>query len=128
MRHSPGKPRQDASEDEGFEQSVAAKEARMRRSRRMGDRSVWFGLGMFGVIGWTITIPVLLGTFLGVWLDGRTGGGIRWTLGLMALGFIFGGVNAWNWIEKARTEGLDEAYDPDESDRDHGGDREDEPR
>gem|GEM_PF-415356 len=91
-------------EDERFERSVAAKAARMRKARRAGDRTVLFGLGMFGLVGWTIVVPVVAGTLIGVWLDGRTGGGIRWTLGLMALGLVVGGVNAWNWIEKSRAE------------------------
>ncbi|MEZ5580989.1 MAG: hypothetical protein R3F40_17230 [Candidatus Competibacteraceae bacterium] len=30
--------------------------------------SVWFGLGLFGIVGWTRALPAVLGA-LGLWLD-----------------------------------------------------------
>jgi ATP synthase protein I len=43
-------------------------------------RTVWFGLGMMGLIGWSVAIPTLLGAALGLWLDKRHPGAIpgRW--------------------------------------------------
>ena len=32
---------------------------------------VWFGLGMMGLIGWSVAIPTVLGAALGLWLDQR---------------------------------------------------------
>jgi predicted F0F1-ATPase subunit len=32
---------------------------------------VWFGLGMMGLIGWSVAVPTLLGAALGLWLDSR---------------------------------------------------------
>ena len=40
--------------------------SRRRRQRRAG---VWFGLGMMGLIGWSVAVPTLLGAALGLWLD-----------------------------------------------------------
>lgn len=94
--------------EDRFERRIAAKEARMRRARRAGDRGVWFGLGMFGLVGWSVSIPVLAGTLLGVYLDRRANGGIAWTLSLMTLGFIVGSMNAWHWIERSRAQGEEE--------------------
>lgn len=94
---------------DAFERRVAAKEARLRRARKVGDRGVWFGLGMFGLVGWSVSIPVLAGTLLGVYLDRRTNAGIGWTLSLMTLGFIIGGINAWNWVERSRAQGEEDA-------------------
>lgn len=95
-------PKRGSDNDERFERDVAAKEARMRLARKSGGRGIWFGLGMFGLVGWSVSVPVLLATLLGVYLDRRTGGGIRWTLSLMTLGFLLGGINAWNWVERSR--------------------------
>ena len=41
---------------------------------------VWFGLGMMGLIGWSVVVPTLLGAALGIWLDKRHPGSIpgRW--------------------------------------------------
>jgi ATP synthase protein I len=36
---------------------------------------VWFGLGMMGLIGWSVAVPTLLGAALGIWLDNRYPGG-----------------------------------------------------
>ena len=40
-----------------FAEQVGAKAARKLRAR--GDRSqgVWFGLGMMGLIGWSVVVP-----------------------------------------------------------------------
>lgn len=89
-------------EQRRFERQLARKNERLRRFRTEGDRGIWFGLGMFGLVGWSIAVPVLLGTAIGVWLDGRFGGGIRWTLSLMVGGLVFGGMNVWNWLERQR--------------------------
>ena len=94
----------DGRSEDRFEQRVAARVARMRRARRAGQRSPLFGLGMLGLVGWSISIPVLAGTLAGAYLDRRAGTGVRWTLSLMVLGFVVGGLNAWNWIERTRTE------------------------
>ena len=50
---------------------VGARAERKRRARREGRTSPWFGLGMFGLIGWSVAIPTLIGIALGLWLDER---------------------------------------------------------
>ena len=50
------------------------------------QRSVWFGLGMFGLIGWSVAIPTLLGAALGQWVDKHYPGRFSWTLTLLLLG------------------------------------------
>lgn len=83
---------------EEFHRQVERKEERSRRAKEAGDRSMRYGFRSFGVIGWTIVVPTLLGIAIGAWLDARAGGGIRFTLSLMAAGLIIGMLNAWNWI------------------------------
>lgn len=85
-------------EREEFCRQVERKEERSRRAREAGDQTIRHGFGAFGVVGWSIVVPTLLGIVIGAWLDTRAGGGIRYTLSLMAAGLIIGLVNVWNWI------------------------------
>ncbi|NJL81109.1 MAG: ATP synthase subunit [Richelia sp. SM2_1_7] len=70
------------------------------KARREGNHTVWFGLGMFGIIGWSIAIPTLLGIALGVWIDTKFPSQYSWTLMLLFIGVVFGCINAWYWIER----------------------------
>ena len=79
--------------------AVGAKAVRKLRARR-STQGVWFGLGMMGLVGWSVVMPTLLGAALGVWLDGRYPGSHSWTLALLVLGLILGCVNAWHWVSK----------------------------
>jgi ATP synthase protein I len=81
---------------------VRAKEARKIRARRQKDRSVWFGLGMFGLIGWSVAIPTLVGIALGVWIDLKSGSRYSWTLMLLVIGIAVGCLNAWFWVSRER--------------------------
>ena len=55
---------------------------------------------MFGVIGWSIAAPTLLGVLLGAWLDKRRPGVHSWTLSLLIAGLSLGCANAWYWVAK----------------------------
>ncbi|MFO7644303.1 MAG: AtpZ/AtpI family protein [Desulfosarcina sp.] len=81
-------------------EEIAAKAARKLRAQRHVTRTVWFGLGMMGLIGWSVAIPTLLGALLGVWLDQRYPGGRSWTLALLVAGLAIGCMNAWHWVTK----------------------------
>jgi ATP synthase protein I len=81
-----------------WEGSVQKKERRKIRARSQKNRSIWFGFGMFGVVGWSIVVPALLGIFLGIWIDQKWPSQFSWTLMLMLAGLVIGGINAWNWI------------------------------
>jgi ATP synthase protein I len=61
---------------------------------------IMFGLGVFGIIGWSISIPTLLGIFLGIYLDDTFSMGFSWTLTLLFVGVIVGCLNAWYWIKQ----------------------------
>lgn len=84
----------------GMERAVAEKEQRRVRSRQAGERSAWFGLGMFGVIGWSIAAPMVAGIAVGLWIDSKFETQRSWTLMLMVLGLGIGCVNAWSWIHR----------------------------
>ncbi|MBU2572938.1 MAG: AtpZ/AtpI family protein [Elusimicrobia bacterium] len=93
---------------------VGAKAARKLRAQRHVTRGVWFGLGMMGLIGWSVVVPTLLGAALGIWLDRHYPGSHSWTLMLLVTGLGVGCLNAWNWVTKEDTEIREEQDDNDE--------------
>jgi ATP synthase protein I len=80
-----------------FADQVGAKAARKLRARR-STPGVWFGLGMMGLIGWSVVVPTLAGAALGLWLDTHHPGRHGLTLALLVVGLAIGCVNAWHWV------------------------------
>jgi ATP synthase protein I len=97
-----------------FSLEVGAKAARKLKARRHPTQGVWFGLGMMGLIGWSVAVPTLLGAALGLWLDNRHSGTHSWTLALLVAGLAIGCVNAWHWVAKEDQAMREEQQDPDE--------------
>jgi len=93
---------------------VGAKAARKLRAKRNATPGVWFGLGMMGLIGWSVVVPTLLGAALGIWLDQRYPGGRSWTLALLVVGLMIGCFNAGHWVVKEDQAMRDEQEDNDE--------------
>jgi ATP synthase protein I len=81
-------------------EQIGSKAARKQKALRNPAPGVWFGLGMMGLIGWSVVVPTLLGAALGLWLDRTYPGGHSWTLALMAAGLTIGCLNAWHWVAK----------------------------
>ncbi|MDK2848441.1 MAG: synthase protein [Desulfuromonadales bacterium] len=81
---------------------LAAKQARKLRARGQRDHNAWFGLGMFGLVGWSVAIPAVALTALGVWIDAHHAGPYSWTLMLLVIGVGLGCVNAWFWVSRER--------------------------
>ncbi len=86
-----------------FEKVVGDLEKRKLQVQREKN-SVWSGLGLFGIIGWSIVLPTVLGAASGIWLDNNYKGDFSWTLSLLVGGLMMGCVIAWNWIEKENKE------------------------
>lgn len=83
-----------------FADRIGAQAARKLKARRDSTRGVWSGLGMMGLIGWSVVVPTLGGAALGLWLDSRHSGGRSWTLALLMAGLSIGCLNAWRWVAK----------------------------
>jgi ATP synthase protein I len=103
-----------AKDETGFSREVAAKAARKLKAQRNPAQGVWFGLGMMGLIGWSVVVPTLLGAALGIWLDKRHPGIHSWTLTLLIVGLAIGCLNAWHWVDKEDKEMRKEQEDTDE--------------
>ena len=84
--------------DADFDAKITAQVERKLKAQRAGAQSAWFGLGMFGMIGWSVAVPTLLGALLGAWWDRHHAGPHSWTLALLAAGLIIGCGNAWYWV------------------------------
>lgn len=93
-------PNQQQKKHPEFRREISKKAARKLKARRQDTPGVWFGLGMMGLIGWSISIPMLIGAVLGTWLDKNYAGDHSWTLALLVAGLTLGCFNAWRWVAK----------------------------
>lgn len=93
---------------------IDAKAKRMLKARKNNAPNVWFGLGMIGLIGWSVTVPTLVGAAIGIWLDKRFPGSHSWTLALLVSGLAIGCLNAWHWIAKEEAAMHDDQENDDE--------------
>lgn len=91
-------------DDSGFARQVGVKETRKLRAQRKAVQTVWMGFGMMGLVGWSVAVPTLLGTALGIWLDKHYPGIHSWTLSLLIIGLFAGCLNAWYWVAKEDNE------------------------
>lgn len=54
-----------------------------------------------GTLGFVFILPIILGAYLGVWLDEKLKGySIMWTLNLIILGVVIGAVNVYLLIKE----------------------------
>ena len=97
-----------------FSREVGLKAARKLKARHRSRQSVWFGLGMMGLIGWSVAIPTLLGAMLGLWLDKHYPDKHAWTLMLLLIGLVIGCLNAWHWVTKEDRKIREEQEEEDE--------------
>ncbi len=88
------------SRQEAFGRKVGAQEARKLRARKHGRDGIWLGFGAFGLIGWSVAVPTVLGAAVGVWLDKHHPGQLSWTLTLLGVGLAMGCLNAWHWVQR----------------------------
>jgi ATP synthase protein I len=98
MRDNPELPLEDR--EDALSHQIGLAEARKLRTKRRGVQGIWIGLGMFGLIGWSVAIPTLLGTLLGAFIDKHYPGVHSWTLTLLIIGLFIGCLNAWHWVAR----------------------------
>lgn len=86
---------------EEFREKIKKKEERKKRGEReKKSRALWYGIGMFGVVGWAVVIPTLLFLAIGIYLDTKIEDKISWTLIFLFIGVVTGCLNAWYWVKR----------------------------
>ncbi len=75
----------------------AARRAHRRREQKLetGEWPVGRSLAMIGRFGWTIVAPILIGAFVGRWLDRAFHSGVFWSAALVFVGAAFGFWAVW---------------------------------
>lgn len=73
---------------------------RAQEGREDPEPSLGARLGQIGVLGWTVIIPILLGLFLGRWLDRKLDTGIFFSAPLLMIGAAIGFWFAWRWMHR----------------------------
>ena len=106
-------PDKTSKNEPSFAGEIEAKAARKIKARK-STQGVWFGLGMMGLVGWSVVVPTLLGAALGIWLDNHHPGKHPWTLSLLVVGLAVGCLNAWHWVAKEDKAMHDETEDDNE--------------
>ena len=89
----------DTNSQTNLSKEIADKERRKIKAQK-DQHSVWSGLGMFGLVGWSITAPTLAGAGFGIWLDHHYPQTFSWALSLLIVGLIGGCFMAWQWVNK----------------------------
>lgn len=85
---------------EQLRKRVELQAQRMRQAEK--DRPTLLSQTVYiGTLGLLFVLPVVGGAYLGRWLDGLAEGySIRWTLSMILLGVIIGGVNVYLFIQE----------------------------
>jgi ATP synthase protein I len=87
-----------------FSKTVGEKAQRKLKALNNDNKSMWVGLGMMGIVGWSIVVPTLLGAALGIWLDIKYPETFSWTLTGLIIGLFAGCLIAWRWVNKEHKE------------------------
>jgi ATP synthase protein I len=83
-----------------LKQRVSKQVARIRKAEK--DRPTLLAQTVYlGTLGLLLVLPVVVGAYLGRWLDGLVEGySIRWTLSLILLGVGVGMFNMYRFIKE----------------------------
>jgi ATP synthase protein I len=83
------------AEERELEDAVKRADSRREHWRRTGEWPMGRALAMMGRFGWTIVAPILLGAFVGRWLDRTFQSGVFWSAALVFLGAALGFWAVW---------------------------------
>jgi predicted F0F1-ATPase subunit len=67
--------------------------------KRRPSRSPWPDLRLFGAVGWTIALSILLGFLAGSWLDENLPASFSWKVVLILVGAGTGYLGAWQALK-----------------------------
>ncbi|MDP8306433.1 MAG: AtpZ/AtpI family protein [Candidatus Chlorobium antarcticum] len=95
---------------EPLSRKIGSSEQRKLKARKQSIRNIWFGFSLFGLVGWSVAIPTLVGIAFGIWIDNHYPSSRSWTLMLLVAGLCIGCWNAWRWMLQEKEE-LDKEED-----------------
>ena len=73
---------------------------RMKQAERE-QPTVLAQTAFLGTLGLVFVLPVIVGAYLGLWLDGMVEGySMRWTLSLLFLGLLIGAFNVYRMVRE----------------------------
>jgi ATP synthase protein I len=83
-----------------LEESVQKRVRRMKQAEK--ERRTLIGQSVYlGTLGLMFVLPVVAGAYLGEWLDSLSEGyDVHWTVSLIILGVIVGGLNVYFFIRE----------------------------
>ncbi|NNM43310.1 MAG: hypothetical protein HKM07_03090 [Chlamydiae bacterium] len=90
-----------------FREEAIKKEARKLKARSKKEVNPWWGFSLFGLVGWAVVIPVLIGIFVGMFLDHRYAGH-SWTISLLLAGICVGVILAFYLLARELFKNKDE--------------------
>ncbi|MGM0556736.1 MAG: AtpZ/AtpI family protein [Myxococcota bacterium] len=90
----------DSNKSNSLAERIRRKVRHKRRARERDEQSegIWSHLGVFGLVGWSVSLPLLFGLASGIWLDRVLEDTFSWTLAGLIAGVVAGCLNAWYWI------------------------------
>ncbi len=95
-------PENDQDNKSEFRDSIASREKRRIRAEKKRDVDTWSALGVMGVVGWTVALPTVIGSFLGLWMDYMWPYKVSWTLTMLGAGLFIGCVFAGLWLKRQK--------------------------
>lgn len=82
-----------------LKQSLESNISRLEKSKKE-KKSILAQTVFLGTLGVMFILPVVLGAYLGVWLDKKLSGfSFSWTVSLIFLGVVVGAVNVYLFIK-----------------------------
>jgi ATP synthase protein I len=93
-------PEERRADQRRLEERVAQQVGRLKQAKR--DRRTLLGFAAnLGTLGVLFILPVVVGAYLGRWIDGLFEGySVRWTVSLIVLGIAVGALNAYLFIRE----------------------------
>lgn len=88
------------SPDNRSAESIRRSAERLQHARNAPKSSPLRGLSAFGMIGWSVAVPMVAGAFLGMWLNRVAPQDFSWPIALILGGAVIGGILSWSWISK----------------------------
>lgn len=82
-----------------FAETISIKAARKLKAKQE-KKTVLFGLGMLGMVGWSVAIPTLICLSIGLYVDKYLNSSYSWTITFLVLGIGLGCFNAWYWLNQ----------------------------